>query len=96
MELTVTSYALLGQLALRPWSVYEMTKNVGRTLHWFWPRAESVLYAEVKRLVTRGLAEASPEPGARGRDRVVYAISDDGRAALQHWLAQPPTGGFSR
>lgn len=95
MELTVTSYALLGQLALRPWSVYEMTKNVGRTLHWFWPRAESVLYAEVKRLVARGLAEASVEPGARGRDRAVYAISGDGRAALERWLAEAPAGGFA-
>ena len=94
-ELTVTSYALLGQLALRPWSVYEMTKNVGRTLHWFWPRAESVLYAEVKRLVGLGLAAAKSEPGRRGRDRAVYSLTDEGRAALTAWLAEPSAGGFA-
>lgn len=95
MEPSVTSFALLGQLALRPWSVYEMTKNVGRTLHWFWPRAESVLYTEVKRLEARGLAAATSEPGARGRRRAVYSITAEGRAALARWLADAPGGGFS-
>jgi PadR family transcriptional regulator AphA len=95
VELTVTSYALLGQLALRPWSVYEMTKNVGRTLHWFWPRAESVLYAEVKRLVARGLVVGRTEPGARGRDRAVYSLTAAGQAALAQWMAAAPSSGFS-
>ena len=90
LALTVTSYALLGQLALRAWSVYEMTKNVRRTLHWFWPRAESVIYTEVKRLVASGLAEAATEPGARGRNRVVYSITPAGTEALAAWLATPP------
>ena len=72
-----------------------MTKNVARTLHWFWPRAESVLYSEVKRLVALGLADATPEPGARGRDRLVYSITPAGRTALTEWLARPPSGGFS-
>jgi DNA-binding PadR family transcriptional regulator len=87
--LTPTSYALLGQLALRPWSVYEMTANVSRTLHWFWPRAESVLYAEVKRLAAEGYASVSDEPGSRGRPRRIYAITEAGRAALATWLASP-------
>ncbi|MGQ0669504.1 MAG: PadR family transcriptional regulator [Actinomycetota bacterium] len=93
-DLTATSYALLGQLALRPWSVYDMTRNVGRTLHWFWPRAESVLYSEVKRLASLGLASVRSEPGARGRPRAVYSITAKGRRALRAWLSSDP-GGFS-
>jgi DNA-binding PadR family transcriptional regulator len=88
--LTPTSFALLGQLALRPWSVYEMTHNVGRTLHWFWPRAESVLYQETKRLADLGLATATQGPGRRGRLRSEYAITPAGRAALRAWLGRPP------
>ena len=88
-DLTPTSYALLGQLALRPWSVYEMTQNVGRTLHWFWPRAESVLYQETKRLAELGLARAEREPGRRGQPRSVYAITPRGRRALRAWLGTP-------
>jgi PadR family transcriptional regulator, regulatory protein AphA len=91
-DLTATSYALLGQLALRPWSVYDMTRNVRRTLHWFWPRAESVLYAEVKRLAQGGLATSREEPGDRGRPRAVYSITEDGRRALRTWLRTDPQG----
>jgi PadR family transcriptional regulator, regulatory protein AphA len=90
--LSPTSYALLGQLALRPWSVYEMTRNVGRTLHWFWPRAESVLYDETKRLATLGLATTEREPGRRGRPRTVYAITAEGRDVHAGWLAMAPGG----
>lgn len=88
--MTATSYALLGQLALRPWSVYEMTKNVGRTLHWFWPRAESVLYAEIKRLAELGLARGAAAPGRRGRPQTVYSITEAGRQALAAWLGTSP------
>lgn len=92
--LTPTSFALLGQLALRPWSVYEMTRNVGRTVHWFWPRAESVLYEETKRLATMGLATTQRAPGRRGRPQTVYHITEEGRRALADWLGSPG-GGFT-
>jgi PadR family transcriptional regulator, regulatory protein AphA len=93
-SLSPTSYALLGQLALRPWDVYEMTKNIGRTLHWFWPRAESVIYAEMKSLRELGLARAKPGPGRRGRPRTTYSITAKGRRALAAWLRTDP-GTFS-
>lgn len=89
-EPTTTSYALLGQLALRPWSVYDMTKNIGRTLHWFWPRAESVIYAEMHRLARRGLVRTTQQPGKRGRPQTRYAITPSGRRALRAWLATSP------
>src|SRR5262245_39784935 len=92
MDLTPTSYALLGQLALRPWTVYEMTKNVGRTLHWFWPRAERVLYAEIKKLHKAGMARARSVPGQRGRAAKEYAITAAGTRALKGWLASEPEG----
>jgi DNA-binding PadR family transcriptional regulator len=86
-QLSTTSYALLGQLALRPWSSYEMTQNVKRTLHWFWPRAESVIYQEMKRLADAGLATSTTSAGARGRPRQTYALTAAGRHALAEWLA---------
>ena len=60
-----------------------------RSLHFFWPRAESNLYAEPKRLVTAGLAEAREEWHGERR-RTVYSITDRGREALRTWLATPP------
>lgn len=93
-NLNPTSYALLGQLALRPWSIYEMTRNVARTLHWFWPRAESVLYTEIKKLAALGYVRSREEPGSRGRPRTIYAITPAGRRALRRWLATA-SGGFT-
>ena len=45
-------------LALREWSAYELTQQLGRSLDYRWPTAESVCYGEPKRLVLLGLATA--------------------------------------
>lgn len=86
---TATSHAILGLLSLRPWTTYELTKQVQRSLGWFWPRAERKLYDEPKRLVADGLASSESEmTGAR--PRTVYRVTKQGRAALRAWLGEPP------
>src|SRR5262245_48229444 len=78
-------------LAVRPWSAYELTKQMRRSLAYCWPKAESVLYDEPKRLVRLGLAQAREEPaGGAARTRAVYSITDMGREALREWLASAP------
>lgn len=86
--LTTTSYALLGLLALRPWTTYELTKQVQRSLGWFWPRTERKLYDEPKKLVAAGLATATEQRTGK-RPRTVYAITPAGRKALRAWLGEP-------
>lgn len=86
--LTTTSRAVLGLLALRPWTTYELAKQVRRSLSWFWPRAERKLYDEPKRLVDAGLATATAELVGR-RARTVYTITEAGRADLRAWLSEP-------
>ena len=80
-ELTTTSYALLGLLAIRPWSTYELARQMQRDLRFCWPRTESNLYAEPKKLIAHGLASASSEPRGKRR-RTVYSITAAGRQAL--------------
>ena len=87
-ELTTTSYAVLAVLALRDHSTYELTKQMRYSLHYLWPRAESNVYAEPKRLVAAGLATAREE-WTGGRRRSVYSITEAGRAALREWIASP-------
>ena len=89
--LTTTSFAILGLLAVRPWSTYELTQQMDRSLGRIWPRAQSKLYEEPKKLVDLGLAEASAEPVGR-RSRTVYAITPAGRRALAGWLQEPGAG----
>lgn len=90
-RLTTTSYALLGLLAAQPWSTYELTRQMDRSLGRIWPRASSKLYEEPKKLVALGLATAHTEH-VGDRPRTVYAITDGGRDALAQWLGQPPAG----
>jgi PadR family transcriptional regulator AphA len=87
-RLTTTSYALLGLLAIRPWTTYELAKQMAVSLRNFWPRAESRVYEEPKKLVAHGLATVTRDHVGR-RPRSTYRITDDGRAALRRWLGEP-------
>ena len=87
--LTTTSFAILGLLAIQPWSTYELAQLMRRSLHFFWPRAVSNLYAEPKRLVDAGLAAAEVVWNG-DRKRTVYSITPEGRAALRDWLGDEP------
>ena len=53
-----------------------------RNVHFYFPRVESQIYAEPKRLVAAGLAEATAEMTGK-RARTVYAITEAGRAELR-------------
>jgi PadR family transcriptional regulator AphA len=86
--LTPTSYVILGHLALRSWSTYELAQQMKRSTRHYWPRAESKIYEEPKKLVAHGLATATREYTGR-RPRTVYAITDKGRKALRRWLDEP-------
>jgi PadR family transcriptional regulator, regulatory protein AphA len=85
-----TANAILGLLALRKeWSTWELTTQLRRNMRFFWPRAESQIYEEVKSLVTRGWArDRRTYVGRRGRTS--YTITAEGKRALKSWLATPP------
>src|SRR5262245_12166861 len=87
-RLTTTSYGVLGILAIREHSTYELAGQMRLSRHYLWPRAESNMYAEPKRLVAAGLAESRAEWNGERR-RTVYSITEAGRAALADWLGAP-------
>jgi PadR family transcriptional regulator, regulatory protein AphA len=87
-NLTTTSYVILGHLALRSWSTYELAKQLQRSTRHYWPRAESKIYEEPKKLVALGLASATREYTGRRR-RTVYSITGKGHTALRRWLDEP-------
>jgi len=82
VQLSPTSYALLGLLSLRRWTTYELTQQAQRSLRFLYPRAERHLYAEAKRLAEAGLARS--ESTFTGRRRgTTYAITPAGRKAIR-------------
>jgi DNA-binding PadR family transcriptional regulator len=90
-SLTTTSFAILGLLAIKPWTTYELAVQMERTLNRSWPRARSRLYDEPKKLVAHGFAVATKDAVGR-RPRTVYTITDPGRRALAEWLRTPGEG----
>ncbi len=87
-QLTTTSYAVLTQVAVRPWSSYELAQQRVRYFRYVWPRAESAIYREVKRLSSMGLLEGTKEYTGK-RSRTVYSITQAGKDALREWLGTP-------
>ena len=86
--LTTTSFAVLSVLSLRDHSTYDLIRQMQLSMHYMWPRAESNVYAEPRRLVEAGLATAREEWNGQRR-RTVYSITKAGRAALVDWIASP-------
>lgn len=91
-RLTRTSYALLSLLAVRPWTAYDLSGQMQRSLRYMCPRAESNVYAGMKALVEHGLAERRDEPAGPRRTRSLYAITPAGHDALASWLDVPGAG----
>jgi DNA-binding PadR family transcriptional regulator len=89
--LTSTSFAILGLLAVKPWTTHELVQHVDRSLRRIWPRAASKLYEEPKKLVAHGYARATDDSVGR-RPRTRYTITAKGRRALAAWLSAPGDG----
>ncbi|MBT4160395.1 MAG: PadR family transcriptional regulator [Gammaproteobacteria bacterium] len=90
-KLSSTSYAVLGLLARKPWSAYSLNKYMRSSiLQTAWPRAESGIYTEPKKLLEHGYVTQRREE-VDGRLRTIYEITDSGSLALSDWLKLPAT-----
>jgi PadR family transcriptional regulator AphA len=78
-------FGLLGLIAERPRSGYELTQTFASSLNYVWPASHSQIYPELARLVDEGLIRQAEE-GPRGRKR--YAITVKGKRSLRHWLTR--------
>jgi PadR family transcriptional regulator AphA len=88
--LTTTEAALLGLLADRELSGYDLKRLVSRSVGYFWRPAKSQIYAVLPRLVERRLAR-SRDVRQQGRpDKQLYRSTPAGRAALRDWLDHAP------
>jgi PadR family transcriptional regulator, regulatory protein AphA len=92
-RMTISSYAVLALLDLKPWTGYELTHQAQRSLRYAWPKSERLLYSEPKKLVELGYATTHTE-ATGNRRRNVYEITEAGRVALNEWTktrTQPPS-----
>ena len=90
--MTTTSYAILGLLAVKPWTTHELVQQVDRSLRRIWPRAQSKLYEEPKKLVAHGFARADRRPRRAPSQDPRTRSRPKGRRALAAWLREPGEG----
>ena len=85
MKRTAVTPVVLGLLALRPRSGYDIKTVVDRSTRFFWAASYGQIYPELKRLEEDGLVEGEDRPSG-GRSRRVYRLTPVGREALGEWL----------
>ena len=89
VKLPTTSFALLGLLARRPMSGYDLAAYVASSVARFWPVAKSQVYGELARLEELGYVEGTLVAQQRRPDKRTFAITAAGEEALDSWLDEP-------
>lgn len=84
-----SQYAVLGLLTLGPQTGYQLKKLFDGSLAHFWAEGFGQIYPVLKHLVAEGWAVQSGGGHGDGRGQKRYAITPEGQAALEAWLAEP-------
>jgi PadR family transcriptional regulator AphA len=89
MELSATGKVILGMLAARPRSGYEIKQLVDNSARFFWAASYGQIYPELKRLEKDGLISGS-DSAQGARQRTVYKLTAAGKRAARDWIEGPP------
>lgn len=79
-------FALLGLLARRPSTGYELSRRMERPVGYFWVANHSQIYPELARLEGRGFVRHTVIDGAGPKPTKRYAVTARGRKALREWV----------
>ena len=85
MEPSAVTWVILGLIAQKPCSGYDIKRNVDRSIRHFWAASYGQIYPELKRLEEAGWIVGDKAPRG-GRARSVYRITGAGSQALRAWL----------
>jgi PadR family transcriptional regulator AphA len=83
--ISVLAHALLGLLAARPLSGYDVMRTFDGSLGFVWMASHAQIYPELAVLAEAGFV-AQGEAEARGRR--VYTLTEAGRSELHRWLVE--------
>jgi DNA-binding PadR family transcriptional regulator len=83
-----TRYALLGILDTGAYSGYDIKKGIERSIGHFWHESYGQIYPILRALVGDGLATAHTEALPGRPARILYTITEQGRAELRRWLSE--------
>lgn len=84
-------YAILGLLATRPRTGYELSQAMKAPIGYMWTARHSQIYPELARLESLGLVEATVIDGPGPRDTKQYTVTEEGLRTLAAWTDSPLT-----
>ena len=83
--------AILGLLAIRPMSGYDLSRSYQRALQQIWYAPLGQVYPTARRMRADGLVKVSVQVQRTRPNRKVYSLTEAGRNALVEWLSRPAT-----
>jgi DNA-binding PadR family transcriptional regulator len=89
MELSATAKVILGMLAGRPRSGYEIKQLVDSSARFFWAASYGQIYPELKKLEQTGLITGD-DSSQGARQRTTFKLTAKGRRAAREWIESPP------
>ena len=88
--MTPLGFALLGLIARRPQSGYDLAAHLKKPIASFWTARLSQIYPELASLEQNGLVSVEVVPQEGRPAKKVYALTREGRRVLADWVATPP------
>jgi PadR family transcriptional regulator, regulatory protein AphA len=89
MELSATAKVILGMLAGRPRSGYEIKQLVESSARFFWTASYGQIYPELKKLEKTGLITGD-DTSTGARQRTTFKLTAEGKRAAREWIGSPP------
>jgi DNA-binding PadR family transcriptional regulator len=89
LRIRTLGYALLGLLARRPLSGYDLARQMKEPIGYFWHAHHSQIYPELAALAAAGLVTHEVIQQRDRPDKKVFSITEAGRAALRRWVTEP-------
>jgi DNA-binding PadR family transcriptional regulator len=88
-DLSASCLAVLGLVAIRPASGYELVAFADRSIAYFWSIPRSQLYRELTRLEEIGFISGTHVTQTSAPDKRVFEITEAGRDVLVAWVESP-------
>ncbi len=89
-------HALLGLLARKPATGYDLMTVMDRTVGYFWAARHSQIYPELAKLEVSGHVRHREVSGAGPRATKRYSLTAAGRAELREWATSDPAPAADR
>lgn len=79
-------HAIMTALLEDKMSGFELARAFDASLGFFWRASHQQIYQELKKLAARGLLESETVPQVGKPKKIVYTITETGRASMDKWV----------